>query len=79
MNAYQRIRNGMLEMERYVFSQIRRSNKEGRRWHPRIGTSTVYIYNAIERLMEKGRIRYVRSRAKYGFNSGYVVVKTPVR
>ncbi len=70
--GYKKIRAAMVALERRVFSQIRRANKEGKRWRPWILANHT-VHNALDRLVQKGRIRYVRSRQPLGYNSGYVI------
>ena len=74
MNANARIVAAMKENEKQVIAAIRRTAKKGRRWQTSAVT-TVTWYNAVERLTEKGKIKYVKTRAQFGFNSGYEEVK----
>ncbi len=74
MNANKRILVAMKENERRVLAAIRRSVKEGRRWQTSVTTPLTW-YRAIDRLVERGKIKYVRSTQQYGFNSGYAITK----
>lgn len=70
MSAYKKIRAAMRQREREVLSAIRRAAKSGERWRPAVLCSLVW-YNAIERLEQRGRIRYVRTRRRFYAGSGY--------
>ena len=74
MNASKRILAAMKANELQVLAAIRRSAKAGRRWQTSVTTPLTW-YRAMDRLVERGKIKYVRSKLQYGFNSGYVITK----
>jgi hypothetical protein len=70
MNANKKIKAAQRENERWVLRFIRSAVKQERRWVPEVFAGMA-MHNAVTRLVARGVIRYVRTRAKYGFNSGY--------
>lgn len=65
-NAYAKIRRAMIANERYVYTEIRRANKEGQLYRPFVIWSSKF-YNALERLVAKGRVVFHRRGFGYGY------------
>lgn len=74
MNAYQKIQDGMKSREREVLKHIKMLNKKGEGFRPMI--LSMRWHHAMDRLKEKGMVKYHRSRKLSTYSaSGYWVVK----
>ena len=74
--GYQRIQSAMRENEKAVLKVVRFWNRQGEGYRPTIGGNSISWLNAIDRLREKGKIRYSVRRARANYNmSGYWIVR----
>lgn len=64
-SAHERIRTAMAQNERDVMTMVRRVNKNGELYRPMF--LTVAWSNALDRLVDKGRIEYVRRKWVGGY------------
>lgn len=67
-NVYQKIKLGMRRNERELLTTIKRHNRDGEKWSPI--SMPLCWYSAKDRLIEKGLIRFSRSRVSW--KSGYI-------
>lgn len=71
-NTFEKIQSGMIENEKSLLKIIKTANKENRGWYFRIyGTKTEW--NTLERLKEKGKVKWKKSSVPYV--SGYWISK----
>ncbi len=61
MNANERIQTAKRDWERWVLQMIRKNEV----WEPMIGANRVAVYNAVDRLVARGKIRF--DRRKHGY------------
>lgn len=67
------IKQAMLDLEKFWLKEIRKANKEGCGWEPSIAAGN-RTYNAIDRLVKKGKIKGKYSE-RYWCKRGYWIVK----
>jgi hypothetical protein len=76
VNAWKKIHAAMVANERTMFSAVRAANKQGKRFSTCNGLWGNWASKAIDRLVEKGRIKYLpfvsRQNAR-STNGGYIV------
>lgn len=65
------IRKAQRETERAVREAISASMTRGTRWFPDVALMTTAALHAIQRLEDRGEIRWVQSRSKYNADTGY--------
>jgi len=69
-NAYKMIRKAMIDNERSMFTRIRYANKQGFGFDAFMSSHA--SYNALQRLEDKGRIRFRKVRGLKNFSKqGY--------
>lgn len=64
MNAYERIQQGKKDAEKFVMDRVKSGEKEGRLWYI-MGYARVRTYNACDRLLKAGKIKFSSTRMGY--------------
>lgn len=73
VSTYTKIKAAQRENERTILRLVKDAEKKGKLYQFPFLASHSW-YNAMERLVEKGRIRFVRARSAVG-RSGYKIVR----
>lgn len=74
LNAYQKIQAAMRAVEREVLTEIRKAERRGEMWCSLVALTSTRWSNALGRLEDAGKIRFVRNRRTWGW-PGYKIVK----
>jgi hypothetical protein len=81
MTVYEKIQKTMRENERFVLRRVRRANKAGALfefWYGHgLGRSDRPLSNALDRLIEKGKVVFIRRRGRWGYGYRLTQARAP--